>query len=64
MEEEFKKIGIELAKLAKKYNQDYLDLGYVNNCVVGNNDPEKEEHISIYIKEEKLRKCLQEKIEK
>lgn len=64
MKEELEKLGIELAKLAKKYNQDYLDLSYVNNCVVGNNDPEKEEHISIHIKEEKLRKCLQEKIEK
>lgn len=59
MEEEFKKIGIELSKLAKKYNQDYLSLCYVNNCVVGNNNPEKEEHISIYIKEEEIEKCLQ-----
>lgn len=64
MKEELEKLGIELAKLAKKYNQDYLDLGYVNNCVVGNNNTEKEEHISIYIEEEELRKCLQEKIEK
>ena len=58
MEEEFKKIGIELAKLAKKYNQDYLSLGYINNCVVGNNNPEKEEYISIYIEEEEIEKCL------
>lgn len=64
MKEELEKLGIELAKLAKKYNQDYLSLAYINNCVVGNNNPEKEEHISIYIEEEELKKCLQEKIEK
>ena len=58
MEEEFKKIGIELAKLAKKYNQDYLSLGYINNCILGNNDPKKEKCISIYIEGEELEKCL------
>lgn len=64
MKEELEKLGIELAKLAKKYNQDYLSLGYINNCILGNNDPNKEKYISIYIEEEKLRKCLQKKIEK
>lgn len=64
MEEEFKKIGIELAKLAKKYNQDYLSLGYVNNCVVGNNNPKNKKCINIYIDKEEIKECLQKKIEK
>ena len=59
MKEELEKLGIELAKLAKKYNQDYLSLGYVNNCVVGNNNPKNKKCINIYIDKEEIEKCLE-----
>lgn len=58
MEEELKKLGIELARLAKKYETEYFNLSYVHGCVLGNDDPEKEKHISFYIKKEEVEKCL------
>lgn len=61
MKEELENLGIKLAKLAKKYGQEYLTLSYVEGSVTGNEDPEKNEHISIYINEEEVEKrCLKE----
>lgn len=60
MEEELKKIGIELARLAKKYNESYFSIGYVNKSICANSDPTEKNNINIYIDEEELEKWLKE----
>ena len=63
MEDELKKIGIKLAKLAKKYGEEYIDLVYVDGCIHGFNSPKKEKHIDIYMDEKEVEKrCLKESI--
>ena len=58
MKEELEKLGIELSKLAKKYNQDYLTLAYMSGDLIGYNSTSEEKNIRIYIEEEELEKCL------
>lgn len=60
MEEELKKIGIELARLAKKYNESYFSIAYVNKSICANGNPYIKNHIDIYIDREELEKCLKE----
>lgn len=60
MKEELENLGIELAKLAKKYGRVYLDLAYVEGCVQGNEKPSCE-YISIFLdKKEVEERCLKE----
>lgn len=54
MKEELENLGIELAKLAKKYNSNYITIAYVDGSVIGNEDPEKDKHISIYLDEKEV----------
>lgn len=56
MEDEFKKIGIELAKLAKKYGEQYIDLVYIDGRIQGFNSPRKENHIDIFMNEKEVEK--------
>ena len=60
MENEVKKIAIELAKLAKSNGLDYFTITYIDEVVLGNSNPNKENHISIYIDKEEVEKCLKE----
>lgn len=62
MKEELENLGIELAKLAKKYEQDYLTLNYTEGTVLGNEDPEKDKYMSIHLdKEEVEKRCSLQK---
>ncbi len=62
MKQELEELGIELAKLAKKYKTDYITIAYIDGYIQGNNDPYKQGHISIYLdKEEVKERCLTEK---
>ena len=54
MKEELENIGIELAKLAKKYEKDYLSLSYLKGNLIGNENPKKDKHISIYLSEKEV----------
>ena len=56
MKEELENLGIELAKLAKKYETDYLTLAYTEGTVLGNEDPEKDKYMSIYLDKEEVEK--------
>ena len=49
MEEELKQLGIELARLAKKYGTSFLTISYVNGAVNGFESPRKLEHVDIYL---------------
>ena len=63
MKDEFEKIGIKLAKLAKKYGEEHIDLVYIDGCIQGFNSPAKEKHIDIFMdKEEVEKRCLKENI--
>lgn len=57
MKEELKEIGIELARLAKKHGTEYLTITYMDGCILGNSDPEKEV-TRIYMDKEEVEKCL------
>lgn len=54
MKEELENLGIKLAKLAKKYGQDYLTLSYVEGSIQGGDSPYKYERIKIYLNEEEV----------
>ena len=59
MKEELENLGIKLAKLAKKYEQEYLTLSYVDGSVIGNERPKKYGYECIYLDEEEVeRRCL------
>lgn len=61
MEEELENLGIELAKLAKKYCEDYLSLSYVSGSIQGFSDTHKDEYTSIYLDQKEVEeRCLKE----
>lgn len=62
MKQELEELGIELAKLAKKYESDYITIAYVNGSIQGNNDPDEQDYMNICLdKWEVEKKCLTEK---
>lgn len=60
MEEELKQLGIELARLAKKYGTSFLTISYVNGAVNGFESPRKLEHVDIYLNKKEVEECLKE----
>lgn len=60
MEEELKKLGIELARLAKKYGTSFLTISYVNGTVGGFESPRKLGHVDIYLNKKEVEECLKE----
>lgn len=54
MKEELENLGIELAKLAKKYGQDYLTISYIEDSVLGNSNSFEDGYISIYLDEKEV----------
>lgn len=58
MEEELKKIGIELARLAKKYRTEYLTITYIDGVILAREDPEQKGYVDIFLDEEEVEKCL------
>ena len=56
MEEEIKKIAIELVKLAENNRLNYFTITYMDGVVLGNSDPDKENYISIYMDENEVKK--------
>ena len=44
----------QLRELAIEYNEDYLTITYVNETLVGNNNPyKKDDKINVYLEKEK-----------
>lgn len=61
MKEELENLGIKLAKLAKKYGEDYLTLSYVSGSMQGFSDTHKDKYTSIYLDEKEVEeRCLKE----
>jgi len=59
MKQELEELGIKLAKLAKKYNEDYLTLTYIDKCIIGNSTVSSIKRTDIYLDEEEVKKrCL------
>ena len=51
-----KKIAIELVKLADNNGLNYFNIAYIDGAVLGNSDPNEENHISIYMDENEVKK--------
>ena len=58
MKEELENLGI---KLAERYDSNYMTITYVDRSIMGNEDPEKDKYISIYLDEKEVEeRCLKE----
>lgn len=59
--EELENLGIELAKLAKKYCEDYLIISYMEGSVHGGSEPHEDGYTRIYLDEKEVEeRCLKE----
>ena len=61
MKEELEKLGIKLAKLAKKYDTNYMAITYLEGTIQGNDDPKQQKYTSIFIDEKEVEeRCLKD----
>lgn len=52
MEKELIELGEKLKEIAIKYNNHYVTLSYLDGVIMGNNDPNKNGYISIFVPKE------------